>query len=93
MCVTPLEPLVDHRPAKKKRFEKRMNACGGEGATLHLYFEWFSHKCFFLCMQALPFSFGVFLLAHFIPNLLFLIDTFCVSVCLSLSEYVCWSGF
>ena len=31
MCVTHLEPLVDHRPAKKKRFEKRMNACGGEG--------------------------------------------------------------
>ena len=36
MCVTPLEPLVDHWPAKKKRFEKRMNACGGEGITLYL---------------------------------------------------------
>ena len=32
----PLEPLVDYQPAKKKRFEKRMNARGGEGVTLQM---------------------------------------------------------
>ena len=39
-CALPPQSLVDHRPAKKKRFEKRINACGGESVTLHSDLSW-----------------------------------------------------
>ena len=34
MCVTPLEPLVDHRPTEKWNGKKGCNVCGGEGRNV-----------------------------------------------------------